>query len=66
MGRYCFNKFKTIIKKCDLFGIFITFRIKDEIEFKSMIGGVFTIFIYFFFFIIYYLLLDKFSRKEKY
>ena len=44
MGRYCFNKFKTIIKKCDLFGIFITFRIKDEIEYKSMIGGFSTIF----------------------
>ena len=27
---------------------FITFRIKDEIEFKSMIGGVSTIFIHFF------------------
>jgi len=40
----CSKNFRKIIKKLDHFGTFITFRINEEIEYKSIIGGVFTIF----------------------
>ena len=39
----CFNVIKKVIKKCDFFGTFITFRINDEIEYKSIIGGLTSI-----------------------
>ena len=39
----CFNIIKKIIKKCDCFGTFITFRINEEIEYKSIIGGLISI-----------------------
>ena len=44
MGGNFFHKCKTILKRCDLFGTFITFRINDEIEYKSIVGGFSTIF----------------------
>ncbi len=34
---------KKIIKQFDFFGTFVTFRIKDEIEYKSIIGGLTSI-----------------------
>ena len=42
MGQ-CTKRIKKIIKKLDYFGTFLTFRIDEEIEYKSIIGGVFTI-----------------------
>lgn len=39
----CQKCFKRAIKACDGFGTFITFRINDDIEYKSLIGGVSTI-----------------------
>ena len=39
----CFNVIKKVIKKCDFFGTFITFRINDEIEYKLIIGGLTSI-----------------------
>jgi len=37
------NVFSTIIKECDCFGTFITFRIYDDLEYKSLVGGISTI-----------------------
>ena len=45
MGKFC-KYFKNIIKFCDFFGTFITFRIKDEIEYKSLIGGLISIIVF--------------------
>ena len=42
MGK-CFLILKKMIKKCDYFGTFVTFRINDEIEYKSIIGGITSI-----------------------
>ena len=39
----CQKCFKGAIKACDGFGTFITFRINDDIEYKSLIGGCCTI-----------------------
>ena len=39
MGNCCHN-FQKIIKKFDYFGTFVTFRINDEIEYKSIVGGL--------------------------
>ncbi len=39
----CFKIIKKVIKKFDYFGTFITFRINDEIEYKSIIGGLTSI-----------------------
>ena len=39
MGNFCHNNQK-IIKKFDYFGTFVTFRINDEIEYKSIVGGL--------------------------
>ena len=39
----CQKCFKRAIKACDGFGTFITFRINDDIEYKSLIGGISTI-----------------------
>ena len=42
MGK-CNEKIIRLIKKIDCFGTFITFRVDDEIEYKSIIGGIFTL-----------------------
>ena len=42
MGNCCHNT-KKIIKQCDYFGTFVTFRINDEIEYKSIVGGLTSI-----------------------
>ena len=42
MGNCC-KKVKNFIKKCDNFGTFVTFRINNEIEYKSLVGGITTI-----------------------
>ena len=42
MGKCC-EQLKKIIKKVDFFGTFITFRVNEEIEYKSIIGGIFTL-----------------------
>ena len=39
----CNEKIIWLIKKIDCFGTFITFRVNDEIEYKSIIGGIFTL-----------------------
>ena len=39
----CQKCFKAAIKACDGFGTFITFRINEDIEYKSLIGGCSTI-----------------------
>ena len=39
----CNEKIIWLIKKIDCFGTFITFRVDDEIEYKSIIGGIFTL-----------------------
>ena len=39
----CKKLTKKIIKYCDLFGTTITFKIHDEIEYKSLLGGISTI-----------------------
>ncbi|MCQ2820083.1 MAG: hypothetical protein MJ252_22690 [archaeon] len=56
--------FKRVIKTCDLMGGFITFRINDENEFKSLIGGFCSIF--FIIFTIFYVIYSAipFLRKE--
>ena len=46
------GKIKKLIKSIDYFGTFITFRVNDEIEYKSLIGGTFTL-IYALFIIVY-------------
>ena len=39
----CKNFTKNLIKYCDLFGTTITFKIYDENEYKSLLGGISTI-----------------------
>ena len=39
----CSSVIKKIIKKIDYFATIITFKINDEIEYKSLIGGILTI-----------------------
>ena len=39
----CSNKIIQFIKKIDYFGTFITFRVNDHFEYKSIIGGTFTL-----------------------
>jgi len=39
----CKNKIKSFLKKVDYFGTFLTFRVNEEIEYKSIIGGTFSI-----------------------
>lgn len=36
----CCSKFKNVIKKCDELYSYITFKIDDEVEYKSMVGGI--------------------------
>ena len=48
----CKNQVKNILKKMDYFGTFLTFRVNEEIEYKSIIGGTFSI-IYGLFVILY-------------
>ena len=42
MGK-CLAQFKKILKQIDYFATFVTFRVNEEIEYKSLIGGTFTI-----------------------
>ena len=37
------NFFSSFIRECDCFGTFITFRIYDDLEYKSLVGGISTI-----------------------
>ena len=39
----CLSVIKKIVKKIDYFATIITFKINDEIEYKSLIGGILTI-----------------------
>jgi hypothetical protein len=39
----CCRNIKRFIKRCDFFGTFVTFRINDEIEYKSIVGGITSI-----------------------
>ena len=61
----CNKKIKNIIKKIDLLGTFISFRIEQEREYKSLIGGVFTI-LYIIIAIIYiiYMAIPFIKRKD--
>ena len=36
----CSKWIKRIIKKCDIFGILITFKIKNEDQYQSIHGGI--------------------------
>ena len=45
MGSCC-KYTKQIIKGCDCFGTLITFRINDDLEYKSLMGGISTIFFF--------------------
>ena len=40
----CQKVFRRIIKECDLFGTLITFQINNDFDYKSVVGGVSTIF----------------------
>ena len=37
------KEIKTFIKKIDFFATYISFKVNEEIEYKSLIGGTFTI-----------------------
>ena len=45
MGKCC-RFVKQVIKGCDCFGTVITFRINDNIEYKSLMGGILTLFFF--------------------
>ena len=59
------KKLKNIIKKIDLLGTFISFRIEQEREYKSLVGGFFTI-LYIIIAIIYiiYMAIPFIKRKD--
>ena len=61
----CQKCFKRAIKACDCFGTFITFRMGEDIEYKSLIGGCSTI-LFVFITVIYasYCCSSFFSRKN--
>ena len=40
----CLSTIKKLLKKIDYFATIITFKINEEIEYKSLIGGILTIF----------------------
>ena len=42
MGK-CYQRLIKIMKTIDYFGTFITFRVNEDIEYKSIIGGTFTL-----------------------
>ena len=44
MKNYC----KKIIKKLDIFGILVTFHINNDIKYRTIYGGIFTIIFFFF------------------
>ena len=44
--RACCRYTKQVIKGCDCFGTFITFRINDDLEYKSLMGGISSIFFF--------------------
>ena len=53
----CSSVIKKIIKKIDYFATIITFKINNEVEYKSLIGGILTI-IYAIFLVIFIILLS--------
>ena len=55
MDKFCKNLKKTIIS-CDLFATYVTFRINNEIEYKSIVGGLSSIIIMIF--VIIYLIYE--------
>ena len=58
------KKIVKIMKTIDYFGTFITFRVNDNIEYKSIIGGTFTL-IYVFFALGYILTMSMSFIKRK-
>ena len=59
------NLIKNIIRKVDLFGTFISFRVDHEIQYKSLIGGSCTIiYIIIAFSYIIYMIIPFLKRKE--
>ena len=44
----CCKCIKMLLKKCNIFGILITFRINNEIEYRSIYGGIGTIIFFIF------------------
>ena len=61
----CYQRIIKIIKAIDYFGTFITFRVNDNIEYKSLIGGTFTL-IYVLFAFVYILTLSlSFIERKK-
>ena len=63
MGK-CYQRLIKLIKAIDYFGKFITFRVNDNIEYKSIIGGTFTL-IYVLFSLGYILTLSMTFIKRK-
>ena len=63
----CKEKIKNMVKKVDLFGTFINFRVEKEREYKSLVGGASTI-IYITIALIYilYMAIPFIKRKEIY
>ncbi len=47
MTSSCSQKIEKLIKKCDHFWTLITFCMDDELEYKSILGGITTIIFYF-------------------
>ena len=64
MGR-CSKCIKRIIKQCDIFGILITFKIKNEDQYQSIHGGIASlIFIMFTLFYVLYQGIPFITRKN--
>ena len=63
MGKYI-KQIIEIMKTIDYFGTFITFRVNDNIEYKSIIGGTFTL-IYVFFALGYIITMSMSFIKRK-
>ena len=40
----CNHHIRSLLKEIDLFGTFITFRINNDLEYKSICGGCCTLF----------------------
>jgi len=61
----CSQKIKDMIRAVDLFGTFISFRVDQEIKYKSLIGGACTIiYIIIAFIYILYMAIPFLKRKE--
>ena len=64
MGK-SYQRATDIMRAIDYFGTFITFRVNEDIEYKSIIGGSFTL-IYVLFAFIYILTLSlSFIQRKK-